>query len=142
MHIIDTHTNYRSAEFVKSKASTDLWDCLIRCWATIFVGYPTKIILDHETAFNRSEFRGTASEADIFLQFSGVESHNSVGVGEKYHGPLRIVYNKIIYEHSLVDRETALRLAIKGCNDTLGAYGLVPTLLVFGTLPALPTTKS
>lgn len=35
-----------------------------------------------------------------------------------------------------------LRLAIKGCNDTLGPEGLVPTLLVFGTMPPIPVAKS
>lgn len=34
-----------------------------------------------------------------------------------------------------------LRLATKACNDTLGADGLVPTLLVYGTLPTLPVTN-
>lgn len=64
-----------------------------------------------------------------------------MGVGEKYHGPLRIVYHKVKYEHPLIENATVLRLAIKGCNDTLGAKGLVSTLLVIATIPAMPTTK-
>lgn len=41
-----------------------------------------------------------------------------------------------------MDKETIVRLALKGCNDTLGPNGLVPTLLVFGTMPALPVPNS
>lgn len=98
--------------------------------------------LEHETAFDSEQFRRTATKAGIVLQFSGVESQNSQGVGERYHGALRRVYNKVVDNHPLVDKATALRLAIKSCNDTLGVNVLVKTLLVFGTMPALPTTTS
>lgn len=137
MCIIDTHTLYQTAEFVKSKSANDLWDKFTRCWDTIFVGYPSTIRLDHETDFDSEEFRTTETETGIVLQFSGIESNNSLGVGEKYHGHLRRVYNKIKDEHDMIDNDTALRLALKECNDTLGADSLVPTLLVFGVLPAL-----
>lgn len=90
------------------------------------MGYPGIIRVDHETAFDSDEFRKTTAETGIVLQFSGIESHNSLGVGEKYHGPLRRVYSKIKEEHPLIESATALRLAVKGGNETLGANGLVP----------------
>lgn len=76
------------------------------------------------------------------LQFSGIESHNSIGVREKYHDPLRRVYKKVKEDFLRMEKETLLRLALKGCNDTLGPNGLVPNLLVFGTMPALPIMES
>lgn len=141
MQIIDTNTLYQTGEFIKSKSIDELWDTFIRCWATIFIGYPSKIRLDQETAFDSTEFRRTEREARVALQFSGVESHNSIGVWERYHSTLRRIYNKVQEDHPLVLEETALRMAIKGCNDTAGPRGLVPTMLVFGAMPALPTTN-
>lgn len=73
--------------------------------------------------------------------FSGIELHSSIGVGEKYHGPLRRVFLKVSDEHPTLDPATILRLALKGCYDTLGPNGLVQTLLVFGALPSLPTAN-
>jgi hypothetical protein len=35
-------------------------------------------------------------------------------------------------------REIALRVAVKALNDCAGPSGLIPTLMVFGTLPQLP----
>ncbi len=76
------------------------------------------------------------------LQVSGVESHNSLGSGERYRDPLRRIFNKIVHESPAIDRELALRLAIKAITDTAGPKRLVPSLLVFGTLPRFPTVNT
>lgn len=34
MHVVDTHTNFQNAGFVKSKSVNDLW------WSTVEMGYP------------------------------------------------------------------------------------------------------
>lgn len=108
MHIIDVHTLYQTAEFITSKSATELWYTFLRCWATIFVGYARKIRVDHETAFDSDEFRKTAMKAGFILQFSGIESHNSLAVGKKYHGPLRRVYNKLKDDYPNIDNETRI----------------------------------
>lgn len=142
MHIIDTHTLYQTGEFVKYKSAADLWDTVIRCWAKILIGYPNNIRIYYETAFDSEEFRRTAIEAGVALQFSGVELHNSLGVGERYHSTLRRVYNKVQEDHIRITEETALRMAIKVSDDTAGPTGLVPTLYVFGSMPALFKTNT
>lgn len=76
------------------------------------------------------------------LQLSGVESHHLLGLGERYHAPLRQVYLKIRHEHPEVDKITALRLSVKALNDTMGPEGLVPSLLVFGVLPRFPSVNT
>lgn len=98
--------------------------------------------LDQESSFNSKEFRTLTSKAGLKLQFSGVESHNSIGVGEKYHGALRRVYNKVRDEKPRVDRERALRLSLKACNDTMGPHGLVTMMFFYGVLPAIPVVSS
>lgn len=67
-----------------------------------------------------------------------MESHNSLGVGEIYHSYLRRVYNKVRSENPTISEPHALQFAVKATNDTAGPSGLVPTLLVFGTLPRIP----
>lgn len=76
------------------------------------------------------------------LQFSVFESHNSIGVSEKYHDPLRRVYSKTAEEHPTIEHPTILRLALKGFHATIGPSGLVSTLLLFGSLPSLPAVSS
>lgn len=88
------------------------------------------------------EFRQLSSEAGIYLHFSRVESYNSIGVEERHHGPLLRVFRKVKEDHPRLDYHTTLRLAIKGCNDTLGPHGLIPTMLVFGSMSSLPIGNS
>lgn len=47
------------------------------------------------------------------FQFSDVESPNSIGVCERYHGPLIRVFNKLREDKPRVEPEVALRLATK-----------------------------
>jgi hypothetical protein len=66
-----------------------------------------------------------------------VEAHNSIGMVEQYHSPLRRVYQIIVVELPGIDRDAALQMAFKALNDTMGPNRLVPTLLVFGAYPRM-----
>lgn len=72
------------------------------------------------------------------MQSSGVELHNALGNGERYHAFLRKIYTKVRHDVPGLKKEDALVLAVKAVNDTAGPAGLVPTLLVFGVMPRLP----
>jgi hypothetical protein len=74
----------------------------------------------------------------ITHRISGVEAHNLLGIGERYHGPLRRVYVKIEHEFPHVGPALLLRIAVKTINDAMGTDGLVPSLLVFGAVPRFP----
>lgn len=60
-----------------------------------------------------------------------------MGVGERYHGVVRQVYNRFAENHLDLAAELVLAAAIKAINDTAGIDGLVPTLLVSGEMPKL-----
>lgn len=51
--------------------------------------------LDHESSFKSEPFRKNSEEIGMRLQFYGVESHNSIGAGEKYHEQLGRIFKKI-----------------------------------------------
>jgi hypothetical protein len=76
------------------------------------------------------------------LQISEIDSHNSIGLGERMHSPLRRVYNKILMEYTHLHRTMLLKLAIKATNDTLGIGGIAPSMLVFGRIPRFPIVSS
>lgn len=140
VHVVDTHTNYQNAEFVQSKAVDDLWQTFVKCWSSVYLVYPESIRLDQEASFNSESFRKYCRESGIQLKFSGVESHNSISVGERYHA-LRHVFNEVLEEQPRLDIEYVLRVAVKACNDTMGPEGLVPSLQVYGQLPKLPVVN-
>ena len=64
-----------------------------------------------------------------------VEAHHSIGLVGRYHGPLRRIYSIIMDEIPNIDANSALQMAFKAMNDSVGPNGLVHTLLVFGAYP-------
>lgn len=142
LHIIDSDTHFQNAVFLKGESARDIWDAFTEAWSTVYIGYPTTIKTDHGSVFTSKKWRGWTESAGINIEISGIESHNSLGVGERYHAPLRKIFNMIMSEYPSLDPEIALRCAVKGINDSMGPEGLVPSYLVFGVLPTMPAMRT
>lgn len=136
LHIVDTQTRFQNAILLKGESARDVWDAFIEAWASVYIGYPNRIRSDRGSVFTSKFWADVTSLHDIVVQLSGVESHNSTDVGERYHEPLRQNFDRIITELPSIDSEVALRLSVKAINDTAGPDGLVPSLLVFGSVPS------
>lgn len=72
----------------------------------------------------------------IELKLSGVQSHNSLGIDERHHAPLRRTFRKMRAQYHRFDPEVTLRLAVKAGTNTLGPRGHVRTKLAFRIDPA------
>jgi hypothetical protein len=92
--------------------------------------------------FNTEAFVQTCAAHEINMRTTGVESHSSLGVGERYHAPLRRIYRKLREENPGVQKEVLLQCTVFPMNFTLGPDGLVPMLLVYGQLPRVPSLAS
>ena len=97
--------------------------------------------VDPEASFNNEKFSSICDVYCITLQFSGIESHNSIAKVERYHAPLRQIYQLLTTNNSNISKEIALRYSIKGINDTENIDGLVPSLLVFLRGPLASSIK-
>lgn len=64
-----------------------------------------------------------------------MESHNALGVEERYHSYLRQTYSRVRLDSSDVSQELELSIALKINNDTAGPNGLTPALLVYCIVP-------
>jgi len=138
LHVVDTQTHFQNAIFLKSESAKDVWAAFIETWASTYTGYPRKMRTDQGSTFTSMDWGKYTTASGIELIVSGIESHNSLGSGERYHDPLRQIFYAIKDEYPTLDPEIALRCAVKGINDTAGPEGLVPSLLVFGTIPTFP----
>ena len=90
------------------------------------------ITYDARKNFVSNEFRQYASVLGISTKSVPVEAHNSIGIVERYHGPIRRAYQIIATEMPDLNKDIALQMAFKAINDSAGPDGLVLTLLVFG----------
>lgn len=139
LHIVDTQTHFQNAVFLKGESVRDVWDGFIEAWSSVYVGYPRVLKSDQGSVFTSKKWREWTSMAGINLEISGIESHNSNGVVERYHDPLRRIFRCVQEDYPKLDPEIALRCAVKGIYDTMGPEGLVPSYLVFGVIPTFPS---
>ena len=131
LHVIDKDTHYSAARFLEGKSTEQVWQTFLLCWVSTYVGYPDILKADAGSVFTSRKWNKLTAEVGVAVEIAGVESSNSMGVGERYHDPLRRIYDKVLASHPGHTKEVILALADKGMKDTLGPEGLVPSLLVF-----------
>lgn len=73
--------------------------------------------------------------------FSGTEAHTSFGKGERYHHPLRRIFNIFQQDHPELDNNSKVRISTNPIRSTMGLKSLVCSLLVFRTIPPFPPTS-
>ena len=137
LHIIDAGTRFSSAAFLKSSSTNTVWDTFVKIWSSMYVVFPESLLTDQGSVFLSKEWAYNCESSEIKLHHTGTESHNSLGIGEKYHSNLRTIYQKVCCDHRNIPEDVALAKSVQAMNETVGPLGLVPSLLVFGVLPKL-----
>ncbi len=148
LHIIDTATRFSAATFLDSHGENfgqsveGVWMAFVNTWCLMYTGYPNRLRTDQGSVFTSERWKHKMDMAGIQLRLSGVKAHNSLGIGERLHEPLRRIYKKIKTDHPTADPKYILNIAVKAMNDTIGENGLVPSRLVFGIIPRFPILNS
>jgi transposase InsO family protein len=138
LHVIDAGTAFQSARFLEKVDVTSVWNGFMECWSRLFIGDPEELVTDQGSVFISKTFEELCRSCEILLIHTGTESHNSLAQGERFHDPLRRTYQKLQDEQPDCAPETLLQCALFAINSTAGPEGLVPCLLVFGSLPRVP----
>jgi hypothetical protein len=139
LHVTDKDTKFGAARFdacpTKNPTTAQIWEAFCKCWALVYIGMRDILRTDRGTQFTARDFELALSCHGIEQRFTAVESHHSLGVNERAHCILRRVYLKTRNDHPNLSQELALRYSVKAINETTGPSGLVPVLLVYGTMP-------
>lgn len=140
LHIVDTATKFSSATFLDKygQSTTGIWNAFIDSWCTRYTGNPDRILSDSGSVLTSKAWGQLAEMTGATIRISGMEAHNSLGIGERLHAPLRRIFYKTQTDFPKLRKELLLKIAIKEMNDTVGEDGLVPSLLVFGIIPRFP----
>ena len=137
LHVVDESTRFQAGQWLQDISARHTWDTLRACWIDTYLGPPDLITHDAGKNFVSKEFKQYAAAMGTTTKSVPVEAHNSIGMVERYHGPLRRAYQIITVELPGISKDMALQMAFKAINDTSGPGGLVPTLLVFGAYPRM-----
>ncbi len=142
LHVVDLDTNFSSATLLPNQTVEGVWDAFISCWASLCIGFHLKTRVDQGSAFSTVRWTGREDAVGSIVQNSGVESHNSIGFGMRYHAPLRRIFNRNKHENTKIYSKIVLCIAVEAMNDTMGPNGLVPSYLLFGCVPRFPSVDS
>ena len=137
LHVVDEATRFQAGRWLQNISARHTWDILRTCWIDTYLGPPDLIVHDAGKNFMSKEFKQYAITMGVNTKGVPVEAHNSIGMVERYHGPIRRAYQIIATELPDLDKNMALQMAFKAINDSVGPDGLVPTLLVFGAYPRM-----
>jgi len=120
------------------------WNVLRNCWIDIYIGPPDVIVHDQSTNFTGRKFQQNARIINITIKNIPTEIHHSIGRVERYHGPLRRVYEVISKDltksSTPPNKEDSLQMAIKTINNSTNPNNYIPILLVFGIYPHITNT--
>jgi hypothetical protein len=93
------------------------------------------VTTDRGTLFTSRDFKLALRYHGVKQQYTAVESNSSLGANERAHAVLRRVYRKTHHDHPKLSQELARSQAQKVITDTTGSDGIVPTLLMYSSMP-------
>lgn len=91
LHVVDIHNSFQNARFILDKTAKRLYRAFTKCWSTVYLRLPNVLRREQEAAFHSDAFKALAESHGVSLKIYGVESHNSLGKGQRYHAPLRSI---------------------------------------------------
>ena len=72
LHVVDCHTHFNSASALKGHSVEDVWEAFIKCWTSLYTGYPRKLRVDQGSAFTSIRWQRLCDMVGTELQLSGV----------------------------------------------------------------------
>lgn len=131
LHMLDAQTQFSAARRIADVSTTNIWKCTIQCWIIIYTGTPYKIKVDQGSAFGNNLI-SVVKTSNIDVVRTGIVSHSSMVIGERYHEPLRKTFRKLRISSPGMDPSMLLAISVYAMKTTLGPEGLLPLVGVLG----------
>jgi hypothetical protein len=142
LHVCDHDTRFSAAKFLKGETTLHVWEALFMSWILIYHGMPEQIFTDQGSVFTSKIWKELLRANGCKIRLIPIESHNSQGLVESKHNHLQKIFQRVKTDFPGIGDNLALLYAVKARNDVANPKGLVPSMLVFGTMPRLfPTEK-
>lgn len=117
------------------ESSEYTWSLIAEYRITVFTGYPYIISHDQGPQFSAEYFQVACSQKEIISEGKPGQSHNSLGLCERSHSVIIRVYNKLNDEDPNQNKHVKLSPAAHAVNNTTGADGLTPNIILYGSVP-------
>lgn len=97
---------------MKDVSTATTWKQLLKGWASIYTVLPNKILVYQGRSFGNL-FIDLSCTSNVEIHRTGIETHSSLGTGERYHQPLRKTYRKIVSQNPNLDQNLFLSISVK-----------------------------
>lgn len=146
LSIMDCATRFSVCKFMPSNRDVkakDVWRMILSAWVHTYLCFPDVIRHDRGSQFIAEELQAAAAAVGVQCHSAGMEAASAMGIGERIHGPIRRIFEKLSIDHpGLDDDDYILQATVKAFNDGYGSDGLTSTLLLFGAYPKIPLRNS
>lgn len=114
----------------------------MRALSLPYLGHPPVVRMDGGSNFVATGMQQWAGEAGIVLHTVPVDHPSAMSLGEQIHEPIKKVFQKHRLKNLRVSGELFLEVVVKRHVDSSGINGVVPTVVIYGAFPRLPTCRS
>lgn len=143
LHVVDEGMKFQAGRWLKSRSAKHTWEIIQNCWKNTYLGPPDITTNNAGTNYVIRDFQQYAVDRGLTTKGVQVEYLNFIGLVERYHGPLRHIYQIVVSKISGIEKNLALKMTFKALNNSLRADEFVSTLLIFGAyLRAIETEES
>lgn len=105
LHIVDKDTIFSFGAFLLSGESTDdIWYVYLMHWLNPYIGNSNSLHDDQCPQFQSQKRKSLLQPAGIWRFDYGVESHNSLGIGERYRSFLQHISRKSRAQYSKLSK--------------------------------------
>lgn len=88
--------HFLAACFLKPQTAAEIWKYIQNRWIPTYLGPPDSLEVELGSAYISKETRSIVEAAGIKVEDAAIENPGSIGTVERYHGPLRAAYKKLI----------------------------------------------
>ena len=121
-HLVVKETILSTAAFIELISTEKIWETLFTLWANVYKGIPDRLVFDEGSQFQNT-FVEMCKLDYVDWKRPGVQNHNALGIGERYHTPLRNTNEKLISDYPALYQSLILSMAVRIMNETLGLEG-------------------
>ncbi|KAA8490576.1 Copia protein [Porphyridium purpureum] len=136
LHAVCGGTKWNAAGVVKDGSASGVFNVFFRIWIQFF-GAPHRLRVDREKVLEARDFKLLLENEGCVLDPVVIEGHWQVGVVERHHESLRKLCTRVSLDSPSLKIADILAVCCRAINNTVGPENIIPSLLVFGTVPRL-----
>ena len=138
LYLVDCHTRFKAATFIKDKRADTVADKFVTEWIK-YHGPPRYLMTDRGNEFMGGAMRDLCQFHDIRFTSSASHSPHQNAKAERGHAVVDRSLERMMTAQPSLKPDVALAWCIQAANTMQNVDGFSPFMLVFGRLPRHPT---